>query len=822
MDGSPLSQSPFSELWDAHELLGRDFLSQIYHSPVYLSRLRSRDLCSFSHWITTVVVVDFDVNEGHRVGEEYPPNVLTHHEKERLVRVSLPDSNAMADSGLKFQLMTKSSSPKVADTKQRSSSPNYRFVSSDGFAETPNDACSSRQDESSQRPDQSFLNGPSEDVKTPLLIQSSSNWLCIRLRHDSCLSLTHSSVSDQRFSIGAGIFRSVTDNNNRRRAKQESVVVLSPLPIPYFVPLLLPLAVFIANAYFVHGSSAIYDACASIGIWPMPPIKPLPLVLDVYLSMSSESLHLEIPTQTSLTNSPPLPSPKPKPARRSPTSQMAKLFRFNPKKSNRIKESSKVSSQFVPPRRNSSRINKPDLASISCSISSNNSPSSAPTPYGPRGSTSSSVDTFPAFIPSTETLSPANQSPREHDETRYWTPRAIVALWSLIRPSNGLDRTPSPQSRSAILKSASQELSQGHTRSCQLSSDTSIQRSNQNESSDDSDDEIESVLSSLSSLFALDPSPLRSCSLPHSLISPLLLSRHITSSTSDVCLVSQSSSLPPQQDQRPHILRSESSSSAPLLHQSPDFGSAATTPKQDCRDAHSLMSLESESPFEGVSWGKNEMGIGQHEIIPRASQIVNFEKEVSVLEEVPFQKQKRSQSQRISTASQDSQTAKQMISELSQSDDLNPTELHPHFRRRQPRKNRTRPPSRLGYLRSALRQLLEERMGRHRTFATPSAIDAIQTGASLAMPCSVSSPGLISVLGPISICIWTLWELVITGAPLLVLTSNATRSSSVVLALLNLIQPLQYGGDFRYSAVVHKYFNTLFYTEFTIGLLFYL
>ena len=45
--------------------------------------------------------------------------------------------------------------------------------------------------------------------------------------------------------------------------------------------------------------------------------------------------------------------------------------------------------------------------------------------------------------------------------------------------------------------------------------------------------------------------------------------------------------------------------------------------------------------------------------------------------------------------------------------------------------------------------------------------------------------------------LWYLWELTLTGAPLLVLTRSPASSSSSVLALLSLISPIEYRGDYR-------------------------
>ena len=45
--------------------------------------------------------------------------------------------------------------------------------------------------------------------------------------------------------------------------------------------------------------------------------------------------------------------------------------------------------------------------------------------------------------------------------------------------------------------------------------------------------------------------------------------------------------------------------------------------------------------------------------------------------------------------------------------------------------------------------------------------------------------------------LWYLWELTLTGAPLIVLTRSPASSSSAVLALLSLLSPIEYRGDYR-------------------------
>lgn len=51
----------------------------------------------------------------------------------------------------------------------------------------------------------------------------------------------------------------------------------------------------------------------------------------------------------------------------------------------------------------------------------------------------------------------------------------------------------------------------------------------------------------------------------------------------------------------------------------------------------------------------------------------------------------------------------------------------------------------------------------------------------------------------------TLWELVLLNEPILVLSSNPTLSSNAVLALVSLISPLEYKGDFRPYITIHDH-----------------
>lgn len=58
-------------------------------------------------------------------------------------------------------------------------------------------------------------------------------------------------------------------------------------------------------------------------------------------------------------------------------------------------------------------------------------------------------------------------------------------------------------------------------------------------------------------------------------------------------------------------------------------------------------------------------------------------------------------------------------------------------------------------------------------------------------------------LSPIISKIWLLWELVLLGKPILVLSPSPSLSSDTVLALASLISPLEYKGDFRPFFTIH-------------------
>lgn len=762
---------------DMSELISRDFVSQIYHSPIYLSRLKSKDLCSFSHWITTIVVVDFDLNEGHRLAEEYPPGVLSNDEKERLIRMSLPDSNSLSDAKLNLHVTT---SKNDAQT-----SPQY--LSYQGTLQSNNNGY----DRAEELHSENVVNGSIPQYVNEKLIRNSdsiscysTNWLSFRLRHDSCLSLYHSSISDQRFSIGIATFHSVVDTSYRRHTKQESVVVLTPLPISYFLPLLLPLGTFIANEYFKYGPSVIYDACASIGSWPMPsPIHPVSLSLNI--SMSNSSFHLYLPSQTLSIDLPQLPYLKPRVNPKSPASEMAKILRLNSKRLKRKRFQhfplGFPNNSYFETRNNTFHDSKHLKNAL---ISNSQSSSSTATKCS-----SASFDINYRIQSNHRRSSSGSSNFYDNDlQPQLWTPHSIIALWSFFRPTKSPSISSSNsnqvQSSSFIqtllneqIPLISQTINSSSSHPNPISSPDLILNDNQNDSTNNfndfyDSDEIESVLSSLSSLFALDPSPLHS-SITHR------SSSFASSCPSHEPFSPQSSE--PSLIQQPLVqnLFQSSLPMVPLI--SPiDVPETSETPRQQFRHLSSELPFDSSSPMEGVSWD-NCLGPGHQEIIPRRSQFIP-----------PKSHQPPTQG--------DSVPIKESKHVLRLSETWTPDEVQkeppPHFRKRISRKDRTNRrtvPSRLGYLRNVLRQLLTERMGHHYQ-QCPKSLSPL---TNLHLPPS-PHPNLISCLGSISLCLWSLWEIMIIGSPLLILTSNSTRASSIVLSLLSLIHPLQYGGDFRY------------------------
>lgn len=63
---------------------------------------------------------------------------------------------------------------------------------------------------------------------------------------------------------------------------------------------------------------------------------------------------------------------------------------------------------------------------------------------------------------------------------------------------------------------------------------------------------------------------------------------------------------------------------------------------------------------------------------------------------------------------------------------------------------------------------------------------------------------LYSVFHSLQSSLWTLWELVLLGEPLLVLGSSPPLVAQAVLALTSLVWPLTYAGDFRPFFNIHS------------------
>jgi hypothetical protein len=62
---------------------------------------------------------------------------------------------------------------------------------------------------------------------------------------------------------------------------------------------------------------------------------------------------------------------------------------------------------------------------------------------------------------------------------------------------------------------------------------------------------------------------------------------------------------------------------------------------------------------------------------------------------------------------------------------------------------------------------------------------------------------LYSTFSPIINKLWTLWELVLLCEPIIVVSNSPQRSSDTVLALVSLIYPLNYSGDYRPYFTIH-------------------
>lgn len=186
------------------------FLEDVYASPTYIAQFQNRSLCNFSSWLISVVVVEFDTSEGHKILLEYPPEALSESEKSRLTHISLPDSRS------------------TTTLKPRGG-------------------------------------------KSRVLVGEPPNWLGFRFRRDSCLPLDRSSIAEQTFALGAAFFRSVGGDSYRRGARQESLVVLSPLPTRFFFSVVLPVTLYLGKLYFRYGFNVIYDLCACVAAsWPPP------------------------------------------------------------------------------------------------------------------------------------------------------------------------------------------------------------------------------------------------------------------------------------------------------------------------------------------------------------------------------------------------------------------------------------------------------------------------------------------------------------------------------------------------------------------------
>jgi hypothetical protein len=78
--------------------------------------------------------------------------------------------------------------------------------------------------------------------------------------------------------------------------------------------------------------------------------------------------------------------------------------------------------------------------------------------------------------------------------------------------------------------------------------------------------------------------------------------------------------------------------------------------------------------------------------------------------------------------------------------------------------------------------------------------DTLSTyGVNVSFSSAFASINLVSLLGPLGLLqhIWTLWELMVTGQDIVVITSTPTQCSEIVLAIASLMLPFNSVGDFR-------------------------
>lgn len=78
------------------------------------------------------------------------------------------------------------------------------------------------------------------------------------------------------------------------------------------------------------------------------------------------------------------------------------------------------------------------------------------------------------------------------------------------------------------------------------------------------------------------------------------------------------------------------------------------------------------------------------------------------------------------------------------------------------------------------------------------------TGFPRQLTASLQGVNLYSVFHSLQSSLWTLWELVLLGEPLLVLGSSPPLVAQAVLALTSLVWPLTYAGDFRPFFNIHS------------------
>ena len=73
-----------------------------------------------------------------------------------------------------------------------------------------------------------------------------------------------------------------------------------------------------------------------------------------------------------------------------------------------------------------------------------------------------------------------------------------------------------------------------------------------------------------------------------------------------------------------------------------------------------------------------------------------------------------------------------------------------------------------------------------------------------AVPGVFQSVPLFTTFGGLSSSLWHLWELALTGEPILILAPTPDSCSRAVLGIVSMIAPLRYCGDYRPYFTIHE------------------